>query len=88
MFNRQIARRIETLAPFLRIDNYPYIVLADGKLFWIVDAYTVSMHYPYSEPFLLRSISQRDDFYRDPSGATARLSSFSRINYVRNSVKG
>ena len=39
------------LAPFLRLDADPYLVLADKRLCWIQDAYTVSDRYPYSEPY-------------------------------------
>ncbi len=49
-YRRQVAERVSTIAPFLRLDNDPYIVAAEGKLFWIQDAYTVSEHYPYSDP--------------------------------------
>lgn len=49
-YRRQIAQRVSTIAPFLRLDEDPYIVAAEGGLFWIQDAYTVSDHYPYSDP--------------------------------------
>ena len=49
-YRRQIAERVSTIAPFLRLDDDPYIVAAEGRLFWIQDAYTVSDHYPYSDP--------------------------------------
>ncbi len=51
MFHRQIEDRVKLLAPFLKYDNKPYIVLNNGKLCWIIDAYTTSHYYPYSEPF-------------------------------------
>ena len=50
MFYRNIQERIRTITPFLSLDSDPYIVLADGKLYWIQDAYTTSADYPYSEP--------------------------------------
>ncbi|NER99286.1 MAG: UPF0182 family protein [Symploca sp. SIO1B1] len=50
-YYRQIRERVSQVAPFLRLDNDPYIALIDGKLQWIIDAYTVSDRYPYSEPF-------------------------------------
>lgn len=49
-YRRQIAQRVSTLVPFLRLDNDPYIVAAEGGLFWVQDAYTISDHYPYSDP--------------------------------------
>jgi uncharacterized membrane protein (UPF0182 family) len=50
LYNRQIRDRVTTLAPFLTFDRDPYLVLADGRLFWIYDAYTTSALYPYSTP--------------------------------------
>lgn len=48
MFDRQIRRRVEKIAPFLILDEDPYPVVSDGRIFWIQDAYTVSQRYPYS----------------------------------------
>ena len=45
---RRVHERVEQIAPFLRLDNDPYAVLSEGKLYWIQDAYTVSDHFPYS----------------------------------------
>jgi uncharacterized membrane protein (UPF0182 family) len=50
IFNRNIRQRVAEIAPFLRFDADPYLVIADGRLFWIADAYTVSGQYPYSTP--------------------------------------
>ncbi len=51
MYHRQISERVKTAVPFLRFDRDPYLVVsADGRLFWIIDAYTLSDRYPYSEP--------------------------------------
>ncbi len=36
------------IAPFLTFDRDPYLVIADGRLFWIQDAYTITGQYPYS----------------------------------------
>jgi len=51
LYYRNIRERVNHLAPFLMLDNDPYLVVADGRLFWIQDAYTVSGRYPYSTPF-------------------------------------
>jgi uncharacterized membrane protein (UPF0182 family) len=51
LINRDILTRVETVAPFMSYDRDPYIVLSEGKLFWILDGYTVSNKFPYSEPF-------------------------------------
>ena len=49
-YRRQIQERILTVAPFLMLDSDPYIVAAEGQLFWMQDAYTFNDLYPYSEP--------------------------------------
>ena len=48
IFNRRIAGRVTAIAPFLTYDRDPYLVIADGRLFWIQDAYTLTGQYPYS----------------------------------------
>jgi uncharacterized membrane protein (UPF0182 family) len=50
VFRRNIQERIETIAPFLRLDRDPYIVVSNGRLFWVQDAYTTSSWFPYSQP--------------------------------------
>ncbi len=51
MYHRQISERVKKAAPFLAFDRDPYLVVSqDGRLYWIIDAYTVSDKYPYSEP--------------------------------------
>ncbi|GAK53461.1 UPF0182 protein Hore_10710 [Candidatus Moduliflexus flocculans] len=50
MFRRNIQARIRHIAPFLELDNDPYIVLSEGRLFWLQDAYVMTDRYPYSEP--------------------------------------
>jgi uncharacterized membrane protein (UPF0182 family) len=48
IFDRQIRRRVAKIAPFLVLDDDPYPVVSDGRIFWIQDAYTVSDRYPYA----------------------------------------
>ena len=50
-FIERFAERVKTLAPFLKFDADPYVVLVDGNLYWIIDAYTTSTYYPYSAQF-------------------------------------
>jgi uncharacterized membrane protein (UPF0182 family) len=51
LWRRNIVERVRTVAPFLHYDGDPYIVVSsEGRLFWILDAYTVSNRFPYSEP--------------------------------------
>ena len=49
-FNRQIQTRVREITPFLALDGDPYIVVTNGRLVWIQDAYTISDKFPYSTP--------------------------------------
>lgn len=52
MFRRDIRERALEVAPFLRLDGDPYLVVtAEGRLVWILDAYTTTDLYPYSESY-------------------------------------
>ncbi|MBE9117458.1 UPF0182 family protein [Lusitaniella coriacea LEGE 07157] len=81
-YHRLIADRVKQVAPFLKFDRDPYITVIDGKLEWIIDAYTTSDRYPYSEPVthnnLLGAIAQEEDIQPITAGD---------INYIRNAVK-
>ncbi|KQC04586.1 MAG: hypothetical protein APR53_09795 [Methanoculleus sp. SDB] len=59
LLHRSIKDRVRTIAPFMSYDPDPYIVIADNRLFWILDAYVTSDRYPYSEPVQVQSISAR-----------------------------
>jgi uncharacterized membrane protein (UPF0182 family) len=50
LFRRQIAERVQELAPFLTFDHDPYLVTAGGRLVWMWDAYTTSDRYPDAQP--------------------------------------
>lgn len=50
LIRRNIVDRIARLVPFLSQDHDPYLVVSGGRLFWLVDCYTTSDHYPYSQP--------------------------------------
>jgi len=50
LYYRNIGERVSHLAPFLELDSDPYLVVMDGRLFWIQDAYTTTDRYPYSQP--------------------------------------
>jgi uncharacterized membrane protein (UPF0182 family) len=50
LWQRAIDQRVQAVAPFLRYDPDPYLVIVDGRLVWLLDAYTVTDSYPYSEP--------------------------------------
>ena len=50
LFHRRIDERVRAIAPFLTYDRDPYLVINDGRLFWMQDAYTTTRNYPYSTP--------------------------------------
>jgi hypothetical protein len=50
IFRNNIRERVQAAAPFLELDPDPYMVIADGRLWWIQDAYTTTDRYPYSTP--------------------------------------
>lgn len=81
-YHRQIQDRVRHITPFLRFDSDPYLTLIDGRLQWILDAYTVSDRYPYSEP-VSRS-KNIDAILNDNTIATTIRGN---VNYIRNSVK-
>ena len=74
LFHRQIVPRERLIAPFLEYDPDPYLVIANGKLYWMNDAFTIGDQYPYSERFSALGVG---------TGALAG----GRLNYIRNSVK-
>ena len=70
--NRNIIKRAETIMPYLMYDENPYLVVTEeGKLVWVLDAYTISNNYPYSQKTTIRETS------------TSKI----ELNYIRNSVK-
>jgi len=50
LFHRNIKDRVRMIAPFLSLDQDPYVVVSEGRLFWIQDAYTTSQWFPYAQP--------------------------------------
>jgi len=56
LYHRNIKERVAKIAPFLTFDKDPYAVVADGKMYWIADAYTVSNRYPYAQPLTLNGV--------------------------------
>ena len=51
IINRNVIERVEKIMPYLIYEKDPYMTIVDGKLYWIIDAYTTSSKYPYSEPY-------------------------------------
>jgi uncharacterized membrane protein (UPF0182 family) len=74
LYKRDIRDRVEALTPFLHFDADPYPVIVDGRIKWILDAYTTTDRYPYGQ--------DADTTQLDPASGLN-----TRFNYVRNSVK-
>ncbi|MCL1865070.1 MAG: UPF0182 family protein [Spirochaetes bacterium] len=55
LFRRNIVEMAQTFVPFLELDEDPYLVIDDGKLYWIIDAYTYTDQFPYSTPMNMKS---------------------------------
>ena len=51
IINRNIEERVKKIMPYLSYEDDPYGVAVDGKIYWMIDAYTTSSLYPYSEPY-------------------------------------
>lgn len=83
LYNREPVDRIQQVAPFLTLDRDPYPALVNGRIVWIVDAYTTSDSYPYSERKSLESLTTDVQSSRLGVPQVPR----DEINYIRNSVK-
>ena len=81
-YYRQIQQRVSQVAPFLGFDSDPYMTVIDGKLKWIIDAYTLSDRFPYSQPVL-----QNNDADSILPASQLRRILRRNVNYIRNSVK-
>jgi uncharacterized membrane protein (UPF0182 family) len=74
LMQRDIRERVEQLAPFLEFDADPYVVVVDGRLQWIIDAYTTTSKFPGAQRANTSSLPEGSGLNGD-------------FNYVRNSVK-
>jgi uncharacterized membrane protein (UPF0182 family) len=74
MYIRNIVSRAEKAAPFLKFDSDPYAVVLNGNVYWVIDAYTTTDNYPYSQ-------NANTDRLPPNSGLNTNF------DYVRNSVK-
>jgi uncharacterized membrane protein (UPF0182 family) len=84
MWDRTPLTRVEKVAPWLTLDQDPYPVVADGRIQWIVDGYTLSNEYPYSSRVSLADATSDSISNRViQSGLLPR----DQVNYMRNSVK-
>lgn len=59
LYYRHVQERVSKIAPFLVLDKDPYVVITDGRLVYIQDAYTMTNRFPYSEPYVERQAPRR-----------------------------
>ena len=77
LVERNVGHIVKSIAPFLELDTDPYPVIDNGQILWVVDLYTTSTWYPYSQPL-----------EADAIGRLARSSELRPgVSYMRNSVK-
>jgi uncharacterized membrane protein (UPF0182 family) len=57
LYRRNIVDRVNELAPFLTFDRDPYVVVVDGKVYWILDGYTTGSTYPYSQSATFQGVN-------------------------------
>ncbi|MGB3258870.1 MAG: UPF0182 family protein [Ornithinimicrobium sp.] len=81
---REPRERVERVAPWLRLDGNPYPAVVDGKIKWIVDGYTTSARYPYSQLKALDDATA--DSLVNQAGNVQSIGG-GQVNYIRNSVK-
>jgi uncharacterized membrane protein (UPF0182 family) len=81
LYDRNPRDRVEKVAPYLTVDGNPYPAVVDGRVKWIVDGYTTSQFYPYSQQQQLQNATV------DSQTSVGRALPNSSVNYIRNSVK-
>lgn len=83
LYDRTPRERVEKVAPYLTVDGNAYPAVVDGRVKWIVDGYTTSQYFPYSQQQQLQNVTADT---QTSTGRTAVLPN-STVNYIRNSVK-
>ncbi|MBB6118797.1 hypothetical protein FHS13_000729 [Nocardiopsis algeriensis] len=85
IYERDPLDRVEKVAPFLTVDSRPYPAVVDGRIMWIVDAYTTSDGYPYANRIdFTQAVT---DTFTDGSVQQVNALPGNQVNYIRNSVK-
>ena len=84
LFERNPRDRVAKVAPWLTLDGDPYPAIVDGGIQWIIDGYTTSASYPYSQTTTL-STATTDALTANSGAVTAQANR--NVNYIRNSVK-
>ncbi|MDR2508949.1 MAG: UPF0182 family protein [Candidatus Ancillula sp.] len=84
IYNRDPEERVQKVAPYLELDGRVYPAVVDGRVKWILDAYTTTDRYPYSAQVDLSQVTK--DTLTETSNSVSALDA-KQANYVRNSVK-
>jgi uncharacterized membrane protein (UPF0182 family) len=84
MYDRSPRDRVEKVAPYLTLDGDPYPSVVDGRVMWILDGYTTTSQYPYSQETSLRDVTSDSVTQRNSNVVALDAQD---INYIRNSVK-
>ena len=84
LYNRSPRDRVAKVAPWLTLDGDPYPAVVDGKIKWIIDGFTTSSGYPYSQTTSLATATT-DALTVNATSVTAQGNR--TVNYIRNSVK-
>ncbi len=82
LYIRDPLARIQKVAPFLTLDGDPYPIIAGGQILWVIDGYTTTDNYPYSQRI---SLGEATTNTYSPGGLA--VGPAGQINYIRNSVK-
>lgn len=82
IFNREIKERVRKAAPFLELDGDPYAVVHEGEIVWMLNAFTISNMYPYSQAMDLATRTRVRGGARDGEPSIRGVA-----NYIRHSVK-
>lgn len=85
LYNRTPKQRVEAVAPWLTIDGDAYPAVIDGRIQWIVDAYTTTNGYPYASRTTLGDTTT--DSLTAGNQTRAVVAQQNQVNYIRNSVK-
>ncbi|MFJ7070055.1 UPF0182 family protein [Streptomyces sp. NPDC101115] len=85
LYNRTPKERVEAVAPWLTIDGDAYPAVVDGRIQWIVDAYTTTNGYPYASRTTLGESTA--DALTVGNQQRAVVAQQNQVNYIRNSVK-
>ena len=82
LYNRDPIERVQKAAPFVTTDTKAYPAVVDGRIVWIVDAYTTAQNYPYAQAVTLSDATNNSLAARGAAGQVNQ-----QVSYIRNSVK-